>query len=164
MICQPCLGDTDSFSINCAKRTLGMCEDAASEQCGRMDFVFDKGPSCVVVVQITRNQHKYNCLHYKIAQVKATAIRRFLKGNHCHVLVVRFNPDAFHVDGKLRRVKKAARHQRVIGSIKEALEKSNLPECTWSIQHMYYDVQDGRECIKDDIDPKIAAMCRPPIT
>ena len=106
----------------------------------------------------------YNCLHCKIAQVKATAIRRFLKGNHRHVLVVRFNPDAFHVDGKLRRVKKTDRYTRIIGIIEEAMERLNLPEDTWSIQHMYYDVQDGRECIMDDIDPNIAEICRPRIT
>jgi len=49
--------------------------------------------------------------------------------------------------------------ERLDGVIEQALTQSNLQEDTWSIQHMYYDVRGGRE-----IDPNIAAICRPPIT
>ena len=137
------------------------CGQGASQR-ARVDFVFDRG-RCVVLVEVDEDQHRHMCLGSEIARANATVSALFLGGNHRHVLVVRFNPDACHVDGKVHHVSKAARYKRVIGVIKEALAQPNLPDDMWSIQHMYYDVRAGRECTKDHIDPMIAALCRPPI-
>ena len=137
------------------------CGQEVSQR-ARLDFVFDKGRSCVVVVEVDEEQHRHYCVPSEIARANATASALFLGGNRRHVRIVRFNPDAFRVDGKLRRVQKTVRYQRVAEVIREALQ-SNSPENTFSIQHMYYDVKDGVECIRNEIDPNIAEICRDPI-
>ena len=144
----------------CVDRTA--CDQDASKR-ARIDFVFEEQHS-VVLVELDEDQHKDWCLNSEIARVNAIVSSLWIGGNDRHVLVVCFNPDACHVDGKIRRVPRATRYRRVIGVINEALAQPDLPGNTWSIQHMYYDVLVDRECIMDDIDPAIAVLCCPPIT
>jgi len=131
-------------------------------QRARLDFVFDNGASCVVVVEVDEEQHKRYCVPSEIARANATVSALFLGGNHRHVRVVRFNPDAFYVDGTLRHVHMTLRYKRVADVIREAL-RSNLPGDTFSIQHMYYDVKDGNLCIKEEIDADVFKICIEPI-
>jgi hypothetical protein len=137
------------------------CDQDTSKR-ARIDFVFE-GQHGVVLVELDEDQHKDRCLNSEIARANAIVSSLWIGGNNRHVLVVRFNPDAYRVDGKIRRVPLATRYNRVIGVIHEALAQTDLPGDTWSIQHMFYDVRAGRECIMDDIDPAIAVLCRPPI-
>lgn len=130
----------------------------------RLDFVFDTGPSCVVVVEVDEDQHKQYCVPSEIARVNATAGSLLLGGTARHVRFVRFNPDDFHVDGALRFVAMKKRYKRVAEVIREA-QRSDLPANVCSIQYMYYDVEgkDGDLCIKDEIDVNIVEACMKPI-
>ena len=138
-----------------------VCGQEVSQR-ARLDFVFDKGHSCVVVVEVDEDQHKHYCVPSEIARANATINALFLGGNRRHVHIVRFNPDAFCVDGELCHVNKTIRYKRVVRVIRDAMQ-SNLVENTYSIQHMYYDVRDGVECIRNEIDPIIVEICRDPI-
>jgi len=75
---------------------------------------------------------------------------------------LRFNPSAFKINDKQGRVSVEKRHARLIAVITKALE-SHLPEEKLSIQHMYYDTWDGRECIMDEIHTHIREIRLPSI-
>jgi hypothetical protein len=132
-------------------------------QRARVDFVF-QGQSSVVLVELDEDQHTDRCMQAEVARASEMVHALWVGGNTRYTLVVRFNPDTFRVDGKTRYVPLSVRYTRVINVIRSALNAVDLPAETFAVQYMYYDVRDGHECIRTDMDPNIASLCLPPIT
>jgi hypothetical protein len=138
-----------------------VCGEAVSQR-ARVDFVL-QGRSCVVLVEVDEDQHTDRCVQSEVARASEIVHALWLGGNKRYVLLIRFNPDKFEVDGKTSCVPLSERYMRVVRVIRAALIAPDLPKETFAMQYMYYDVRGGRECILDEIDPCIAALCLPPI-
>lgn len=83
---------------------------------------------------------------FKIAESLA------LDGNTLPIGIIRLNPDAYKVDGKLHRVLKKDRHAKLIETIQNWKQDRPLV-----IHYMYYDLDaNGNLCIASDIDLTLA--------
>ena len=138
-----------------------VCGEAVSKR-ARVDFVL-QGRSCVVLVEVDEDQHKDRCVQAEVARASEIVHALWMGGNKRYVLLIRFNPDKFEVDGKTSCVPLSERYMRVVRVIRAALNAPDMPKETFAMQYMYYDVRGGRECILDEIDPCIAALCLPTI-
>ena len=128
----------------------------------RCDFVL-YNEHAVVVVEVDEDQHKHYCRQREIARAQDIVVSLIQGGNPLPVTVIRFNPDAFKIDKKTRRIPSQIRHAKLVEVIRDGL-KSNAPHHTWSLVYMYYDCDaDGLLCIMDDIPEEIREICLAPI-
>lgn len=102
--------------------------------CGfyRPDFVFDAGTH-VVVVEVDEDQHKA----YDPACENKRMMDIFNSFGGVPVVFLRWNPDAFTVDGVTRRVYQKTRHAHLVRQLREALV--NPPTRLLCITRMYFD-------------------------
>ena len=70
-----------------------------------------------------------------------------LEGNSLPVRIIRYNPDAFKVDGKTKRTTKAKREELLLQAISDATKRDGEG---LQIQYMFYDIQDGQPVILAD--------------
>lgn len=73
-----------------------------------------------------------------------------LEGNTLPILFIRFNPDAYRVDGKLKKISRIDRYAKLMQVIKEYSDQ--IEKAPLHVVYMYYDVKgtNGKLCIADD--------------
>jgi hypothetical protein len=104
-------------------------------ECGkyRPDFLYDAATHRVVV-EVDEDQHKgYDpeCERVRMINILGAL------GMRC--VFIRFNPDAFKIDGKTVRVYEKKRHELLLKTIREYMKPSFDPQATADVVYLYYD-------------------------
>jgi len=108
-------------------------------ECGkyRPDFLYD-ALTHFVVVEVDEDQHRgYDP---ECERVRMINIVQAL-GMRC--VFIRYNPDAFHIDGKTVRVYEKKRHELILKTIRECMTQPP----TADIVYLYYDGAEIREAM-----------------
>jgi hypothetical protein len=119
----------------------------------RIDFLIIKQGN-LIILEVDENCHRdypISCdslRPFKIAESLA------LGGNTLPIGMIRLNPDAYKIDGKLKRVSKKDRYAKLIETIKNWKQDRPL-----AVHYMYYDVDaNGDLCIANDVDFRKEAL------
>jgi hypothetical protein len=109
-------------------------------ECGkyRPDFLYD-ALTHFVVVEVDEDQHR--AYDPECEKVRMINILGALK---MRCVFVRYNPDAFHIDGKTIRVYEKKRHDLLLKTIRECM-KPSFDSDTADVIYLYYDGAEVRE-------------------
>lgn len=119
----------------------------------------------VVIVEVDEFQHSQYGQHCEVARMAKIHESLALEGNTLPVVIIRYNPHAFKVDGETKRTTSRTRQTALVDMIRSVLPG---PDSTLSIVYMYYDaVTTGGEPTLSIWDlpvysPAIRSCCRPP--
>ena len=111
-------------------------------ECGkyRPDFLYD-ATTHYVVVEVDEDQHdRYD---HECERVRMVNILEAL-GMRC--VFVRYNPDAFRIDGKTFKVSEKKRHELLLKTIRECM-KPSFDSQTADVVYLYYDGAEVREAM-----------------
>ncbi|GAQ93660.1 Zinc finger-containing protein [Klebsormidium nitens] len=121
----------------------------------RADFVIIQNGK-VVVLEVDEYQHESYGVACDVARMAKIYEAWLLEGNGLPVRFLRYNPNAYHVDGKKQKVKRAAREERLLEAIREASEADGDG---MQVRYMYYDVVSGKPAIMQDPAFTISDCC-----
>jgi hypothetical protein len=123
--------------------------DASNDYC-RIDFLLTFGKR-VVFLEVDEGQHRFGKYSVSCEMKRMTCIHESvaIDGNELPILFVRYNCNAYKVDGVTQNIKKVDREAVLITYL------TTLPSVTTatpplSVQYMYYDVCDGQPTVFDD--------------
>jgi hypothetical protein len=107
-------------------------------ECGRYrpDFLYD-AVTHFIVVEVDEDQHDGydpDCERVRMINIVKSV------GMRC--VFVRYNPDAFHVDGRTIRVREKKRHDLLLKKIRECMTSP-----TSDVVYLYYDGAEVREAM-----------------
>jgi hypothetical protein len=115
----------------------------------------------VIIVEVDEDQHKTYAYGCDVARMANICEAWILDGNTLPVRIIRYNPHAFRVDGRLAKVKKVDREARLLEAVKDAAERDGDG---LQVQYMYYDMEDGVPVVyKDESFEPIRECCVEPI-
>ena len=117
------------------------CDEDISQRC-RVDFVFES-PQAVVLLELDEHQHADRCLLSEVARANEAANSLFMGGNHRPLLILRFNPDRFTVDGVLKSVPLKQRYHEVWSKISGWLFNPSCAQDTYIMMYVYFNMQNG---------------------
>lgn len=102
-----------------------------------VDFVVTTSHGGIVELEVDEWQHRYYEPCKDIRRMQSVAECRRLSGDTRPRLLIRFNPDAFQVDGKTIRTYKKLRHKRLV----EVIQQYQADSCAKGTQilFMFYD-------------------------
>jgi len=88
-----------------------------------------------------------------------------LEGNTLPVVLLRYNPDAFSVDGKAVKKLKAVREAELVSLLNDPASDVFSCDQPLVIQYMYYDVSGGAPTVTSDPDYSvhIVECCAKPL-
>ena len=114
--------------------------DAAKAVCGkyRPDFVWDLNFR-VIILEVDEHQHKYGNYELRCELVRVSRIVEGFGGIPVHIL--RYNPDAFKINGVNRRTKLDERLSLLLVKLREAHNRSDFNNRI-VVEHLFFD-QDG---------------------
>lgn len=111
-------------------------------ECGkyRPDFLYD-ATTHYVVIEVDEDQHdRYD---RECERVRMVNILEAL-GMHC--AFIRYNPDAFHIDGKKVDVSEQKRHELLLKTVRECMKPSfDFQTAAADVVYLYYDGAEVRE-------------------
>jgi len=111
-------------------------------ECGkyRPDFLYD-AMTHFVVVEVDEDQHRgYDLECEKVRMINILGALKM------RCVFVRYNPDAFHIDGKTVRVHETKRHGLLLKTIRECIKPSfDSQIVTADVVYLYYDDDEVRE-------------------
>lgn len=125
----------------------------------RLDFIIIQN-GVVEIIEVDENQHSHYGVECDVARMAKTYEVMTLEGNTLPVVIFRYNPHAFTVDGVTTRVLKRDREARLIERLREAFE---TPRPGLTIQYLYYDVVEGQNEIWNHPSYSLQDCCLPPI-
>jgi hypothetical protein len=98
-----------------------------------------KGQAFIIAHENDEDQHKgyiISCDTRRMTEVRSVFLQ---DGNDIPLVFIRYNPDAFRIDGDLQKIKKKDRLKRYVELVKE-LEESEEDMMLLTIYYMYYDL------------------------
>jgi hypothetical protein len=132
--------------------------------CARVDFRV-AAHGCVLLLEVDEKQHTswdYTCDIRRMTRVVESMT---LAGNTSPVVFIRYNPDAFVVDGSPVRVQRGAREAALVEVLRSYT--ATAPQAQLVVQYMFYDVRNGRVAALAGTDSEapahFAACCVTPI-
>lgn len=124
-----------------------------------LDYVLNHRPGVRFIVECDEDQHKFSNYSVGCELRRTSDILASLRTAGCtdKVVLVRFNPDAYTVDGVKQKLPRKERYRRL-----EQLLRTHEPVADFEAVYMYYDTHDGQLDIMDDpeFDPLMKSMCR----
>lgn len=112
----------------------------------RTDFMIVEGGK-VIVLEVDEHQHEWYAVACEVSRMAKLFEAWLLEGNGLPVYFLRYNPNAYQVDGKKARVPKKVREERLLGAIQEAIESEGDG---MRVRYMYYDIVSGKPAIMQD--------------
>ena len=114
----------------------------------KIDFVIYT-ETCIIMLELDENQHKYGyfvtCENRRLSAILGT---RAFNNNTDNMLVIRFNPDDFCIDGVKQKVLQKERTDRLKHMIFEYKQTKPV-----EIHYMYYDMNEkGETCLTNHTD------------
>jgi hypothetical protein len=107
----------------------------------RLDFLLllnSKVGGFVVIVSVDENSHKNYRLDCEVSRVFNVVSSLMIGGNSLPIVWIRYNPHAFKLEGKCRRVKKVDREKTLISHVKK-LQNNKRPLPPLQLWYMFYD-------------------------
>ena len=130
------------------------CADNSDKQSARIDFVI-YAPTCVIALEVDEDQHAtYDVTcdvsrMMKIVEMQALGVDASTHGE-TSIVFVRYNPNAYKIDGQIQRIGKAEREKRLIGVLRKLLlDTKQVPV---QILYMFYDLRENQLCILGDAE------------
>ena len=102
-----------------------------------VDMVVEQ-PTRRALLSIDENQHRDESLGCEIARMTSVIQGIALSDNVRPLLWIRFNPDAYRVDGHLQRMPKKRRYEQLLQLLRD------VPDVT-GVVYMYYDVDSNND-------------------
>ena len=113
-----------------------------------------KGQAFIIAHENDENQHEgypISCDARRMTEVRSVFTQ---DGNEMPLVFIRYNPDAFRIDGELQKIKKKDRLKRYVELVKE-LENSYEEMMPLTIYYLYYNVNgDNLEIFYDPDYPE----------
>jgi hypothetical protein len=129
------------------------CMGDAAGSFARVDFLLLLH-ECVIFLEVDENQHKFGycgigCDMKRMAKVVESLA---LEGNDLPLVFLRYNPNAFTVDGKRRSVKITDRERALVALLNDGSHPLFVQarQRALTIQYMYYDIEDERPSVVYD--------------
>jgi hypothetical protein len=134
--------------------------DVSSKFC-RIDFIFHLRAGGYVFLEVDENQHLFGYdaeLSCDMKRMSNVATSLTMEHPDFTYMWVRYNPNAWHVDGVTTRVPKEQREQRLF----DYLDRATLSESVGlqAVQYWYYDQDDGQLEVldNDEFHPEFAKL------
>ena len=100
--------------------------------------------SAIIIVECDEFQHDDRDTSCEVARMTQVNEALALEGNTLPIVWIRWNPDAFRVNGDLQKVKKKERGAQLVRLLREMeMGKANLSPGSVSILYMFYDRDDS---------------------
>jgi hypothetical protein len=127
----------------------------------RLDFVVIINGK-VVVIEVDEEQHATYGVSCDVGRMVNLCSALLLDGNELPVLIVRYNPHAYDVDGIRRKTPRKDREAALINVVQRSTEADFTG---LQIQYMYYNTNKAQVAIWDDpcYSADLKAFCRNPI-
>ena len=121
------------------------CIDSNNKRFARLDVVIEC-ENHRVILEIDEQQHKNEGYSVACDMARMTHVMAAIActSNIRRTRWIRFNPDAYKVDGVLRRTRMKQRHAALVDAIHSG------PDRDFELLYMYYDVDDGQPTIVSD--------------
>jgi hypothetical protein len=110
--------------------------------------------SAIIIVECDEFQHDDRDTSCEVARMTQVNEALALEGNTLPIIWIRWNPDAFRVNGDLQKVKKKERGHLLVRFLKALESTTSLEPGSVSIFYLFYDHDDGVG--KGFIPPKFA--------
>lgn len=138
------------------------CMGDADNSFARIDFVFMRFGR-IVFLEVDEEQHRFGYGKTVCDMKRMTKIIESLRleGNSMEIVFLRYNPNAFTVDYKYRKVLKREREAMLVSMLQDAKHAIFTTNTDVIIQYMYYDtVSDYAEIIHSaDYNQQIRECC-----
>jgi hypothetical protein len=108
------------------------------------------GQGFIIAHENDEQQHEgypISCDARRMIEVKSAFIQ---EGNYMPLVFLRFNPDAFRIDGQIQKIKKKDRLKRYVELVKELENSEDLMPFT--VYYLYYDITDNKLNITCDTE------------
>ena len=110
--------------------------------------------AAIIIVECDEFQHDDRDTSCEVARMTQVNEALALEGNTLPIVWIRWNPDAFRVNGELQKVKKTERGKLLVRFLKALESTTSLEPGSVSIFYLFYDHDD---CVgKGFIPPKFA--------
>lgn len=133
----------------------------------RVDFVLHEDGR-IIFLEVDEGQHRFGygkvaCDMKRMAKIIESL---GLEGNTLPIVFLRYNPDAFTVDGHTSKVSRKAREARLVATLTCKEDSKSRAAVPLTIRYMFYDTVEGQACVVSDPDyhVQIAACCVHAIT
>lgn len=125
----------------------------------RVDFLIIRNGT-LVILEVDENQHSSYGVVCDVSRMCKIYEFLLMGGNELPVHYLRYNPDAFRVNGKTRKTTRVKRQSELLKAIRSV---DDMKFEGMQIQYMFYDVADGSLEISKDPGFTISEICLPPI-
>jgi len=119
--------------------------------------------SAIIIVECDEFQHDDRDTSCEVARMTQVNEALALEGNTLPIVWIRWNPDAFRVNGELQKLKKKERGKLLVRFLKALESTTSLEPGSVSIFYLFYDRDDGvgHEFIppKFALQKEYAALC-----
>jgi len=116
----------------------------------RVDFLLIRH-GCYIFLEVDESQHKfgYGFISCDMKRMSKIIESLMMEGNTMPLLFIRYNPDAFTVDGEKQHVKKTDRESKLIALLDNGDHELfvRAKKALITIQYMYYDVEADRPAV-----------------
>jgi hypothetical protein len=124
------------------------CIDDTSRKFSRIDAVIDcPDRNLRILLEVDEDQHVGNPVSCELSRMTDSTACMRLGGETHKLLWLRFNPDAYQVNGETVRTLKKDRYKQL-----EHVIRTHVPLKDMEVMYMYYSTQDGVPIVMNDID------------
>ena len=119
------------------------CIDATSKKFSRIDVVIDiPARNLRILLEIDETQHDADAWGCDVVRMNDTTACVRMSGDTFNLLWLRFNPDAYKVDGVTARTRTVDRH----AALKRVID-TYVPTRYMAVMYMYFDTERGVPCL-----------------
>jgi len=113
----------------------------------KIDFVL-QFENKIVYLEVDEDQHIMYDVSCELKRMVDVQSAHAIEGNTLPITWIRYNPDAFKIDGIPTRISSKSRQNALFTVLNEIQSDSDLPSCR--VIYMFYDTLDGKPAIFDD--------------
>lgn len=128
------------------------CISDINNSSSRIDFVLEhrdqQGIFGLIFLEVDEHQHKWNMLSCEISRMSKIIESLRVDGNMLPIRFVRYNPDAFTVNGAKMKMKQDERHRMLLQTL-----TATVFERPFGVKYLFYDSDENeRPCVLKDSD------------
>jgi len=128
------------------------CISDISNSNSRIDFVLEhrdqQGTFGLIFLEVDEHQHKWNMLSCEISRMSKIIESLRVDGNMLPIRFVRYNPDAFTVNGTKMKLQREERHRMLLQTL-----TATVFERPFGVKYLFYDSDENeRPCVLKDSD------------
>jgi hypothetical protein len=130
----------------------------------RIDFVIQHR-NYIIFLEVDEDQHRFSSASCDMNRMSKIIETLAIEGNTLPIVFIRYNPNAYRVDGELQKVLKKDREEKLIELLSDERSIIYNTDQLLSVLYMYYDMIDGEpevftdeeynNCIKECCLPSV---------